>query len=444
MRVESDAPLPGAASEAERQFLGDLERESIRSERLRALILAIFCATGALIFVTLDYFLAPYIQLFRQHRSFGWRVGATLLPLSLYELCVFWFLSRALAKGRPLGRLLNGRYISAVLELTVPTALAYAFMESMHPVHGLLMPPTTLYYFFILLSPLRFNFSLCVVTGVSSALQYLALYAYGYAQLPALEQDTLLSTPFHHVSKAIGFVVSGFVAGVLTRQLRQRVVRSLRLVAERNRVTSMFGLYVSPSVVERLLSKSTDYDGELREVCVFFLDIRNFTMFAEKRAPQEVVNFLNDLFSFMIETVSRNGGIINKFLGDGFMAVFGAPISDGNPCDKAILTALQIVAQLDSQIAAGQLPTTRIGIGIHHGPALTGSIGSPRRKEYTIIGDTVNLAARIEQLTKQHNAQILVSQSVLSASQEHRQRGERIGEVTVRGRETPLDLYKLA
>lgn len=444
MREESDAPPPGSASEAEQQLLCDLELEAIRSERLRALILAIFCVTGALIFVTLDYFLATYIQLFRQYRSFGWRVGATLLPLSLYEICVFWFMSRALAKGRPLGRLLKGRYISAVLELTVPSALAYAFMESMHPVHGLLMPPTTLYYFFILLSPLRFDFSLCVVTGASAAVQYLALYAYGYAQLPPLEQETLLATPFHHVAKALGFVLSGFVAGVLTRQLRQRVVRSLRLVAERNRVTSMFGLYVSPSVVERLLSKSSDYDGELREVCVFFLDIRNFTMFAEKRSPQEVVNFLNDLFSFMIETVSRNGGIINKFLGDGFMAVFGAPLADGNPCDKAIQTALQIVAQLESQITAGRLPDTRIGIGIHHGPALTGSIGSPRRKEYTIIGDTVNLAARIEQLTKQHSAQILVSQSVLLASQDHRQRGERIGEVTVRGRQTPLDLYKLA
>ena len=444
MSEQSEAPLLGAASEAERQLLTDLEREALRSERLRALILATFCGVGAVIFVVLDHFLATYIALFQQYHSFGWRVGATMLPLMAYELAVFFLLSRILQTGRSMGRMLRGRYISAVFELMVPSALAYAFIEAMHPVHGLLMPPTTLYYFFILLSPLRFDFGLCMVTGVAAAVQYLLLYAYGYQQLPLNEPPTLLITPFHHVTKALGFVVCGLVAGLLTRQLRQRVVRSLRVIAERNLVTSMFGLYVSPSVVERLMSKATDFDGELRDVCVLFLDIRNFTRFAEHRAPQEVVQFLNALFSFMIETVSSNGGIINKFLGDGFMAVFGAPILEGNPCDKAMQTAQQIIAQLESEITAGRLPPTRIGIGIHFGPALTGSIGSPRRKEYTIIGDTVNLAARIEQLTKQYDAQILVSQAVLAASQDGRPRGEAIGEVTVRGRQAPMALYKLA
>lgn len=444
MTEGSDARQLGAASEAEQQLLGDLEREALRSERLRALILAVFCAAGGLSFVLLDHFLASHIALFRQFRSFGWRVGATMLPLMIYELVAFLILSRVLQTGRPMGRMMSRRYVSAVLELLVPSALAYAFIESMHPVHGLLMPPTTLYYLFILLSVLRFDFGLCVVTGVAAAVQYMLLYAYGYRQLPESEVHTLLVTPFHHGAKALGFVIFGFLAGLLTRQLRQRVVRSLRLIAERNRVTSMFGLYVSPSVVERLMSKTTDFDGELRDVCVLFLDIRNFTGFAEQRAPQDVVQFLNTLFEFMIETVSAHGGIINKFLGDGFMAVFGAPLLDGNPCDKAIQTALKIVAQLDHEIGQGRLPPTRIGIGIHFGPALTGSIGSPRRKEFTIIGDTVNLAARIEQLTKQHDAQILVSQSVLSASQAPPAGSQPIGEVTVRGRKTALSLYKLA
>lgn len=444
MSNPAQATRIGAASEAEQQLLTELEREALSSERLRALILAVFCAIGVISFVSFDYFLSRYIMLFQQYRSFGWRVAVTMLPLMAYELLSFYILSQVIKSGRPLGRMLRGRYISAVLELLVPSALAYAFVEAMHPVHGLLMPPTTLYYLFILLSALRFDFALCIVTGVAAAVQYMLLYAYGYQQLPPNEQQSLLVTPFHHMAKALGLIVSGFFAGLLTRQLRQRVVRSLRLIAERNRVTSMFGLYVSPSVVDRLMTKTTDYDGELREVCVMFLDIRNFTHFAEKRAPHEVVQFLNSLFSFMIDTVTRHGGIINKFLGDGFMAVFGAPLVEENPCNKAVQTALEIVAQLESEISAGRLPPTRIGIGIHFGPALTGSIGSPRRKEYTIIGDTVNLAARIEGLTKQYNAQILVSQSVLIASTDSRSRGEPIGEVTVRGREAPLALFKLA
>lgn len=126
------------------------------------------------------------------------------------------------------------------------------------------------------------------------------------------------------------------------------------------------------------------------------------------------------------------------------MAIFGAPLPDERACEKAIAASQQILKQLAARIADGQLPPTRLGIGIHYGPVLTGSIGSERRKEYTIIGDTVNLAARIEQLTKQYDAQLLVSQSVLSALLSGEPRAERIGEVAVRGREGSLELYKLA
>ena len=93
----------------------------------------------------------------------------------------------------------------------------------------------------------------------------------------------LLAAPFHRIARAAGFVISGLAAGVVTAQLKQRVARSLRLVAERNRIATMFGLYVSPSVVDQLMTRRTDLEGELRNVCVLFLDIRNFTQYSEKR-----------------------------------------------------------------------------------------------------------------------------------------------------------------
>jgi adenylate cyclase len=192
------------------------------------------------------------------------------------------------------------------------------------------------------------------------------------------------------------------------------------------------------------MERRAGLEGELRNVCVLFLDIRNFTQYSEKRTPQEVVDYLNGLFTFMIDIVSKHNGIINKFLGDGFMAIFGAPLADGRECEHAMRAALEIVARLQAEVAAGKLPPTRTGIGIHYGPALTGSIGSPRRKEYTIIGDTVNLASRIEHLTKDHDAQILVSQSVLHAAPEANIPADRIGEVAVRGRQARLELYRLA
>ena len=444
MQPTSTGPLPGHASDAEQQLLTDLDREALRSEQLRALILSFAGFSAALSFLFLHFFFAAEVMLLKLHPEFGLRVACTMLPLAIYEVVIYILLSRVLARGRPLRWLLRGRYVSAVLELLVPSALVYGFVVSMHSVHGLLMPPVSLYFVFIMLSALRFEAALSVVTGVAAALQYLALYWYAYSLPHDPTADVLLRTPFHHVTRAGGFVALGILAGILTTGLRRRVVRSLRLVAERNRVTSMFGLYVSPSVVDRLMAQSTDMDGEMRTVCVLFLDIRNFTQFAEQRSPQQVVQFLNTLFGPMIEIVSRHGGIINKFLGDGFMAIFGAPLADEKACKHAIAASRQILDQLQARVSGGELPPTRLGIGIHYGPALTGSIGSERRKEYTIIGDTVNTAARIEQLTKQYDAQILVSQSVLAGLPAIPTSAERIGEVAVRGRQASLELYKLA
>lgn len=440
----TDVALPGDASEAEHQLLGDLEREAMRSEQLRALILTAAAGLAALSFALMHWLFAAQLTLLKLHPEFGLRVVYTMLPLGIYEVLIYAMLSRLLATGRPVRWLLHGRYVSAVLELLVPSALLYGFIVSMNSVNALLMPPASLYFIFIMLSALRFEPWLSLVTGLSAAAQYLALYAYAYHVLPIdPAADPLLRTPFHHGIRALGFVLCGVLAGILTGVLRRRVIRSLRLVAERNRVTSMFGLYVTPSVVDRLMTQSTDVDGEMRQVCVLFLDIRNFTQFAEKRSPQQVVQFLNSLFAPMIETVSQHGGIINKFLGDGFMAMFGAPLPDERACQNAIAASREILRQLAERVTDGQLPATRIGIGIHYGPVLTGSIGSERRKEYTIIGDTVNLAARIEQLTKQYDAQILVSHSVIAELPSAEKTGERIGEVAVRGRQAGLDLYKL-
>lgn len=433
----------GAASEAELQLLSELDRETLSGERLRVTLIAVLCGLNCLFFLTMYLFFHDRIVLFTEHRDLTLRVTGVMGLLTLYELVLLRYYTRAIAGEAPV-RLGTVRYLNALVETSIPTLLTYFFIGAMGSSQGLLMPPSTLYFFFITLSALRLDFRLCAFTGVVSAAEYLLLWNYASALPGSAEVPVMLLTPFHHVAKAALLLVCGFLAGVVTLQLKRRVVRSLRLIAERNHVTTMFGQYVSPGVVDRLLQQPTELAGELRTVCVLFLDIRNFTRFAEQRSPLEVVAYLNELFSFMIEIINKHNGFINKFLGDGFMALFGAPLSDGRDCEHAARAAIEIVEALRAAVAAGRLPETRIGIGLHAGPALTGSIGSHTRKEYTIIGDTVNLASRIEQLTKEHGAQILVSHSVAEALDKLPIHKERLGSVTVRGRSAPLDLFKLA
>src|SRR5262249_39063931 len=193
---------------------------------------------------------------------------------------------------------------------------------------------------------------------------------------------------------------------LVAMRLRGTFHRAVDEAAARERVTNLFGQHLSPAVAERLLGQSTDLTGETRDICVMFLDIRDFTAQARRRPPPEVVDFLNGVFAFMIEAVDRHGGFINKFLGDGFMAVFGAPLDDPHAARNAVPAARDILAEIARRGLAEAAWPLRIGIGLHSGPAVIGTVGSPRRKEFTAIGDTVNLAARLEQLNKQVGSQL--------------------------------------
>jgi adenylate cyclase len=153
------------------------------------------------------------------------------------------------------------------------------------------------------------------------------------------------------------------------------------------------------------------------------------------------MDYLNTLFSFMIPVINDHSGIINKFLGDGFMAVFGAPLDDSEPCRNAVNASTMILEKIDEMNRGQKIPPTRLGIGLHLGMAITGNVGGGERKEYTVIGDAVNLAARIEQATKQFQAQLIVSEEVFRALASPE--GEDLGMVELKGQAKPVRLIKL-
>ena len=175
-----------------------------------------------------------------------------------------------------------------------------------------------------------------------------------------------------------------------------------------------------------------------------FMDIRNFTPLVEKKPPEEIVAFQNVVFAEAVEIVNRNQGIINQFLGDGFMATFGAPLATGHDCTNALAAARELVAGTRRLSEAGRIPPITIGVGLHAGEAVCGNVGSALRKQYSITGNVVILASRIEQLNKDRGSQILVSGEVLAAAGEPPDGGQALGPVHVKGREAPIEIYRLA
>jgi adenylate cyclase len=183
-------------------------------------------------------------------------------------------------------------------------------------------------------------------------------------------------------------------------------------LAERQRLHAAFGTYVDPALAARLLEQGDDvFTGERRQVTVMFVDIRDFTPFAEANTAEETVARLNALFEIVVPAVVNAGGHVNKFLGDGALAVFGAPNDLADHPDAAVRAA-ELVHRLVAERFGGEL---RIGIGINTGVVIAGTIGGGGKLEFTLIGDTVNVAARVEQLTKTTGDAILLTQQCVDA-----------------------------
>jgi adenylate cyclase len=183
-------------------------------------------------------------------------------------------------------------------------------------------------------------------------------------------------------------------------------------LAERQRLQAAFGTYVDPALAVRLLEQGDDvFTGERREVTVMFVDIRDFTPFAEAHSAEETVAHLNAVFEIVVPAVVDAGGHVNKFLGDGALAVFGAPNELSEHADAAVKAAV-LIRRLVAERFGGAL---RIGIGINTGVVIVGTIGGGGKLEFTLIGDTVNVASRVEQLTKTTGDEILITQQTVDA-----------------------------
>jgi class 3 adenylate cyclase len=183
-------------------------------------------------------------------------------------------------------------------------------------------------------------------------------------------------------------------------------------LAERQRLQAAFGTYVDPALAARLLEQGDDiFTGERREVSVMFVDVRDFTPFAEANSAEDTVARLNALFEIVVPAVVDAGGHVNKFLGDGALAVFGAPNDLADHAGAAV-TAAVLIHRLVAERFDGDL---RIGIGINTGLVIAGTIGGAGKLEFTLIGDTVNVAARVEQLTKTTGDTILLTHQTVDA-----------------------------
>lgn len=216
---------------------------------------------------------------------------------------------------------------------------------------------------------------------------------------------------------------------------------------EREKLRDTFGKFVSMEIAEKIMNTgSVQLSGEEIETTVMFTDIRNFTPLSEQLQPRELIEFLNDYFSFMVKPIQEEQGVINKFLGDSIMAVFSPVFGVENHAEAAVKAALKLRFALKEFNNMKKYSEIKHGVGLHTGMLIAGNIGAEERKEYTVVGDTVNIASRIESQTKVFDTDILLSDNLLSRLNPRQFAGSRFipfKPVKMKGKSTEITLYKV-
>lgn len=248
-----------------------------------------------------------------------------------------------------------------------------------------------------------------------------------------LERQNLI-LPLFYVVFAI---IVCYVTSIVSQYLLER--------RERSRVTGLSGRYVSQAVVDEILSNpdAIKLGGERKDVTLLFIDIRGFTPLSEKMEPEDVINVLNEYLDLCTQAIFKYGGTLDKFIGDGVMAIFGAPVPQEEHAKRAVLAGIELKSQADElnrRIEEKYGRSVRFGMGINSGPAVIGNIGSKERLEYTAIGDTVNLASRLESNAKP--GQILISEETYRRVKDDFVFKE-LPPLKVKGKEKPVNVYEV-
>lgn len=340
---------------------------------------------------------------------------------------------------RPLRR--RTLWLRSTLEVSVLALVVLVDYFSLDTDAALGSGATYLLMVAVVVPSMRLDAALCVYAASLALVQHAALYVVALASVGDGQAVPVSLFPAFYGFRLVAIGLIGVFGAKLASTLGREIVRATDEVRLRERVRAAFGSYVDARVVDHVLNGSLETGPQRRVITVLFVDIRGFTAIAEAEEPDRMFVRLTETLDAFAAEVQRQGGIVNKFLGDGLMALFGAPEEQDDHARRAVRAALNIEEEAHRRAHDGRFPFLRVGVGVHTGEAIVGEIGGARR-EYTAIGDVVNVAARVENANKELGTTVLITEEVRRAMGPGADL-RRQPHVSLKGRSGTVELYEV-
>jgi adenylate cyclase len=417
-----------------------LELEELKSEYMRSLLL-IFLFTTILFVAVLNYLLAErsLAQYYGGFFTFL-KIVSFIMVFILYQLANIQFLKKRMTSVRPPA--LRYKVTQTIIEITFPSFIMMFIMGDIKMLSFIDTPVMLVYFLLITLSILHLDYRVNIFAGLLAAIEYAGVVYYAFHSVALMSDSKAVVPENSYYIRSVILLLSGGSAAFVSAELKKRIKTALEVQEAKDQVELLFGQQVSKEVSRAIIEDKGV--TKRREATIMFVDIRNFTNFADMHSAEQVNEYQNKCLGPLIDIINLHQGVVFQILGDGLMACFGSPVENSLHADMAFQSGINILRQVEKASNDQLIPNTRIGVGLHSGLVVTGNIGNEQRKQFSISGTPVIIASRIEQLNKKYGTEFLISRQVYDQISPGKTHIELLGKEPLRGLEKPIEVFKVS
>ena len=417
----------------------ELMVEYLRSERLRifAILLIFFISMVLMPFIQ---FLDPEIFTMALEKKEGFTAFAISASVFfLFEIAVFARIQYMIK--RRINPPLVFKYINTIIEFSL---ISLVLFYTVYYDQSILVMEYDGYGFFILLiilSILHLNWKVNILAGIISCCGYgiVAIWAFQNLTIPGNPDQIMMI----YGARSFSLIIYGIIAAVVASQFSKKIQKAINYRAQRKQAQQLLGQQVSDEIAGELLKGGTNDKPKIADASIMFMDIKDFSRWADSNTPEDVMSYQNAVFCPIIDIIHKNHGSIHQFLGDGFMASFGISKDNEDYVQSAFDAGLEILAKIEELEKADVIPITFIRIGLHRGNIVTGNIGNESRKQFSLAGKNIIIASRLEELNKTLGTQFLISKDIKERIEEGDYLLEECGPVKMKGIDKKIEVFKV-